>query len=146
VPAELHGPEGDTLRERGREFGTTTGRPRRVGWFDSVATRYAHRLNRFTDLALTKLDVLDGLDRVKIITAYSVDGRDGTSIPATVEMERAAPIYEELPGWRQDTSRARSWNDLPENARRYVDRIEGLVGAPVTIVSVGPGREQTIQH
>lgn len=146
VPAELHGAEGDALRRRGSEFGTTTGRPRRVGWFDSVATRYAHRLNHFTDLAVTKLDVLDGLDRVKIITAYSIEGREATTIPATAEMERAAPVYEELPGWQEDTSRARSWNDLPLNAQRYVDRIEELVGAPATIVSVGPARQQTIHR
>lgn len=146
VPAELSGPDGDLLRERGREYGTTTGRPRRVGWFDAVAARYAHRLNRFTDLAVTKLDVLDGLERVKIICAYSVDGARVTTVPDTIDMERAMPVYEELPGWDEDTSAAGSWDELPVNARKYVQRIEDLVGAPATIVSVGPARQQTIHR
>jgi adenylosuccinate synthase len=144
VPAELTGPEGDALRRRGKEFGTTTGRPRRVGWFDAVATRYAHRLNRFTDLALTKLDVLDGLPRVKIVTGYSIDGREVDDVPDTVDMEAATPVYEEMPGWEESTASARSWDLLPSNARRYVLRIEEVVGAPVTMVSVGPARDQTI--
>lgn len=146
VPAELTGTEGDALRRRGNEFGTTTGRPRRVGWFDAVATRYAHRLNRFTDLAITKLDVLDGLGHVKLITAYAINGTEVTTIPDTADMEQAIPIYEEMPGWQDDTSRVTSWSDLPANARRYVQRIEALVGAPVTIVSVGPARQQTIHR
>jgi adenylosuccinate synthase len=144
VPAELTGKEGDALRRRGKEFGTTTGRPRRVGWFDAVATRYAHRLNRFTDLALTKLDVLDGLPRVKIVTGYSIDGREVDDVPDTVDMEAATPVYEEMPGWEESTASARSWDLLPSNARRYVLRIEEVVGAPVTMVSVGPARDQTI--
>lgn len=144
VPAELTGPDGDALRERGREFGTTTGRPRRVGWFDAVATRYAHLLNHFTDLALTKLDVLDGLPRLKVVTAYAMDGVELTSVPDTADMELAEPVYEEMPGWNEPTGDARTWDDLPEAARRYVERIEELVGAPITMVSVGPARDQTI--
>lgn len=144
VPAELMGEEGNALRERGREFGTTTGRPRRVGWFDAVAVRYAHRLNRFTDLAVTKLDVLDNLETLKVITAYSIGGREVRTVPDTADMEAAEPVYDEMPGWEQDTSNARTWNELPPNARRYVDRIEALVGARVTIVSVGPARHQTL--
>jgi adenylosuccinate synthase len=115
-----------------------------VGPFDAVATRYAHLLNRFTDLAVTKLDVLDGLPSVKIVRAYSIAGREVTTLPHTIEMEAAKPVVEELPGWQDSTAGARSWQDLPVNARRYVERLEESVGAPVTIVSVGPARDQTI--
>jgi adenylosuccinate synthase len=144
VPAELTGPEGERLRQRGHEFGTTTGRPRRVGWLDTVAVRYAHRLNAFTGLALTKLDILDGFDPIKVVTAYRIDGREVASVPATVAMESARPVYEELPGWKAPTAGARSWDELPSEARQYVSRIEEIVCAPISIVSVGPAREQTI--
>lgn len=144
LPTELEGEFGDMLRRRGDEFGATTGRPRRVGWFDGVAARYAHQLNGFTGLAVTKLDVLDGLESVKICTAYTVDGRYYDHVPATPKFTRAIPVYEVMPGWADPTSGARSLSDLPSNARRYLDRIEELVGAPITMISVGRDRRDTI--
>jgi adenylosuccinate synthase len=146
VPTELLDATGDDLRRRGGEFGATTGRPRRVGWFDAVATRYACLLNRFSGIAVTKLDVLDRMPSVRLCTAYRVDGRRHATVPSTAMLERAEPEYEDLPGWTESTRDARSWDDLPDNARRYVSRIEGLVGAPVSIVSVGQARDQTIIH
>ncbi|MGI6344788.1 MAG: adenylosuccinate synthase [Bacillota bacterium] len=143
MPTELFGAAGDYLRERGAEFGATTSRPRRCGWFDAVAVRYAHMLNGFTRLALTKLDVLDELAEIKICTGYQLDGKVYSSMPDPSVLERVEPVYETLPGWQQDTSGARSLADLPENARRYLQRIEELIGAPIQIVSVGPGRDQT---
>jgi adenylosuccinate synthase len=146
VPAELHDETEALLRAEGREFGATTGRPRRVGWFDAVATRYACRLNRFTAIAVTKLDVLDTLPCIRICTAYRLDGERFTTLPGTGVLERVTPEYEELPGWKQPTVGARSWDDLPSAAQRYIARIEDLVGAPVKIVSVGQAREQTIVY
>jgi adenylosuccinate synthase len=146
VPTELLDEAGDDLRRRGGEFGATTGRPRRVGWFDAVATRYACLLNRFSGIAVTKLDVLDHLPTIQLCTAYQVDGRRFETVPSTATLERAEPVYEDLPGWSESTREARSWDDLPEAARLYVSRIEELVGAPVNIVSVGQARDQTIIH
>jgi adenylosuccinate synthase len=144
LPTELQHATGDRLRERGKEFGATTGRPRRVGWFDAVATRYACLLNRFTGIAVTKLDVLDGFESLKICTAYRIGSDLYTTLPSTALLERALPVYEELDGWRESTTTALTWGDLPEMTRIYVRRIEELVGAPVKIVSVGQSREQTI--
>ena len=144
-PTELLDAIGDQLRKAGVEFGTTTGRPRRCGWLDMVALRYAIRVNGFTELVLTKMDVLSGLEEIKIATRYEVDGQTTDVMPLdTAAMERAQPIYETLPGWQADISGARRLADLPENARRYVARIQELAGLPVTMISVGPEREQAI--
>jgi len=144
LPAELHDETGKRLRERGAEFGATTGRPRRVGWFDAVATRYAHLLNNFTGIAVTKLDVLDGEPTLKICTSYMVGERRYHTVPGTAELERAVPEYEEIEGWEGSCADARSWKDLPVGAKAYLSRLEELVGAPISHVSVGPAREQTI--
>lgn len=143
-PAELFGAEADQLRERGGEYGATTGRPRRVGWFDAVATRYACLLNGFSSIAVTKLDVLDGFSSLKICTSYRRGAERYTTVPPTEIMEHAEPEFEDLPGWSQSTKSARSWDELPAAAQRYLSRIEELVGAPISIVSVGRAREETI--
>ncbi|MGH2444159.1 MAG: adenylosuccinate synthetase, partial [Chloroflexota bacterium] len=144
LPTELHDESGECLRSRGKEFGATTGRPRRVGWFDAVAAHYACRLNGFTEVALTKLDVLDGLSSLPVCTAYLVDGERLTSVPTTPLLARALPEYEVMPGWKESTSGATTWNELPGAAKRYVQRIQELVGAPIGIVSVGQDRNQTL--
>lgn len=144
-PTELKDATGDWLRERGQEFGTTTGRPRRCGWLDLVVLRYAVQVNGLTDLVLTKLDALSGLERLKIGTRYRVDGRELERPPArTDQMARAEPIYEELPGWSEDLSRCRSFEELPRAARAYVERIEEAVGCPVSLISLGPERSQML--
>ncbi len=144
LPTELHGAEGEDLRTRGAEYGVTTGRPRRVGWFDAVASRYSCQLNQFESIVITKLDVLDGMPSLRICTAYDVDGVEYDTVPPTPLLTRAVPRYEELPGWDTPSAGAATWDGLPQNARQYVRRIEELVGAPVSLVSVGPGRDQTI--
>ena len=136
----------ERVRELGGEFGATTGRPRRCGWFDAVIVSYAARVNGLTGIALTKLDVLDTLSEIKIATAYRIDGETPVPFPAsTWEMERAEPVYETLPGWQAPTTGARSLSDLPENARAYLERIEQLVGVPIALVSVGSRRSQIIR-
>ncbi len=136
---------GGFLRERGNEFGTTTGRPRRCGWLDAVAARYARMLNGTGALALTKLDVLDTLDEVRICVAYRIDGEERRELPATVaELARTEPVYESFPGWQSDTVGATDYAELPGNARAYVAAVEEAVGAPVVLVSSGPRREETI--
>jgi adenylosuccinate synthase len=147
LPTELDDVAGTTLRERGEEYGTSTGRARRCGWYDAVAVRFSVRLAGYSTISLTKLDVLDGFDQVRLAAAYRdpVDGREWTTVPAsTTVYERLEPIYEELPGWTSDTTRCRSWADLPAAARRYVERLEELAGVPISHVSVGPEREQMI--
>jgi len=147
MPTELLDETGVLLREGGPrpEYGATTGRPRRCGWFDAVAARYSARLNDLTAVTLTRLDVLDRLPTIKICTAYQIDGRSVETVPAsTAALARAQPIYEELPGWQQDTSGVRRFQDLPPEARAYVQRIEDVLGAPVCLISVGPEREQAI--
>jgi adenylosuccinate synthase len=144
LPSEISGQAAEDLRRRGGEYGATTGRPRRIGWFDAVAARYSRMLNGFTSIAVTKLDVLDGLPTVPVCTAYRLDGRRLDTVPIEPLLERVEPEYEELPGWEGPTSSAQSLEDLPVAARRYLDRLEELVGAPITIVSVGPGRHETI--
>jgi adenylosuccinate synthase len=147
MPTELTDETGDLLREGGPrpEYGATTGRPRRCGWFDAVAAHYTARINGVTAIALTRLDVLDQLPTIKVCTAYQLDGRQTHSLPASgAALLRARPVYEERPGWNEDTSGVRRFRDLPENARAYVRRIEELLGAPVHLVSVGPEREQAI--
>ncbi len=144
-PTEETGAIGQWLRERGREFGTTTGRPRRCGWLDAVALRYAVRVNGLASIALTKLDTLTGLDRVRVAVAYECDGERSDRWPHSgYELERCRPVYVDLPGWEEDISGARRMEDLPRNAREYVNLIEELVGVPLAIISVGPDRSQTI--
>ncbi|HEX5543713.1 MAG TPA: adenylosuccinate synthase [Micromonospora sp.] len=144
-PTELFDEHGEHLREVGGEYGTTTGRKRRCGWFDAVVARYASRLNGITDLVITKLDVLSGLPKVPICVAYEIDGVRVDEMPMTqTDFHHAVPIYEELDGWSEDISKVRSEAELPENARRYIDRIEQLCGTRVSVVGVGPGREENI--
>ncbi|MBX6750877.1 MAG: adenylosuccinate synthase [Micromonosporaceae bacterium] len=144
-PTELFDENGAHLSTVGAEFGTTTGRARRTGWFDAVVARYAVRVNGITDLFVTKLDVLSGLEKVPICVAYDVDGERVDEMPMTqTALHHAKPIYEELPGWLDDLSKCRSVEDLPDNARRYVERIEELSGARVSVVGVGPGRDENV--
>jgi adenylosuccinate synthase len=144
-PTELFDEHGVHLRKIGREYGTTTGRERRTGWYDAVVAKYATRLNGITDLVVTKLDVLSGLDKVPICVGYEVDGKRTDDMPMTqTEFHHATPVYEELPGWWEDISQARAFEDLPANARRYVERIEELAGTRVSIVGVGPGRDENV--
>jgi len=147
VPTELDDADGELLRERGVEYGTSTGRPRRCGWYDAVAVRFSVRLAGYRAIALTKLDVLDSLARIRIATAYRdpADGRQWDTVPASTSVyQRLEPVYEELPGWQADTTGCRSWDELPANARAYVERLEGLACVPISHVSVGPEREQMI--
>lgn len=147
LPVELEGADGERLRERGAEYGTSTGRPRRCGWYDAVAVRYSVRLAGYSTIALTKLDVLDGFARIPVCTAYRdpATGATVTTIPAADEQyARLEPIWEELPGWQTDTTACRSWEALPPAARAYVERLEALAGVPISHVSVGPERDQMI--
>lgn len=133
------------IQSRGEEFGATTGRPRRCGWFDSVIVRHAARINGLDELAIMKLDVLSGMDRIKIGLAYRFEGKTYPNYPAdTTVLEKASVVYEDLPGWNEDLSRARRWKDLPQNAKRYLKRLEERVEVPIKIVSVGSERAQTI--
>ena len=146
LPTELEPELGERLRELGGEYGATTGRPRRCGWFDAVVVRYAARVNGLTGLALTKLDVLDSLDEVQICTGYEVDGHHHAHFPDDLaRLERARPVFETLPGWKTDTTAARSIEDLPDAARTYMRRLEELAGVPIEFVSVGTRREQIIR-
>jgi len=145
-PSELHDEMGETIRERGGEFGTTTGRPRRTGWLDLVALRYAARLNTMTALVVTKLDVLSGLDRIKVCTSYrGAEGAEFEDFPyhQTVLHHSEAELTE-LPGWSEDLGECRTLSDLPQGAREYLDFIAEHTGAPVALIGVGPGREQVI--
>jgi adenylosuccinate synthase len=144
-PTEQKGKEADALRERGREYGATTGRPRRCGWFDAVAVRYAVRVNGFDTLAITKLDVLDELETIPVCTGYRFEGATFAEMPAdTSVLEACEPVYERLAGWKTSTAGVRDWAALPDNARRYVEQLEKLVGAEIGLVSTGPDRDQTI--
>jgi adenylosuccinate synthase len=144
-PTELHDEIGSRIREKGREYGTTTGRPRRCGWFDAVAVRYTRRLGGIDRLALMMLDVLSGLSELKICVAYQLDGQRIDYFPGSAdELRRAQPIFETLPGWSEEIDTVRRMEDLPVNARRYIERIEQLVGCSAEYVSVGPDRAQTI--
>ena len=143
-PTELFDEVGDRIREVGHEYGTTTGRPRRVGWFDSVVMRHSRRVSGITNLSLNSIDVLSGLDTVKICVAYDLDGERIDHYPASLEqLKRCKPIYEELPGWSEDITGVRHLDELPENARNYVRRIGELVGVRISTFSVGPDRDQT---
>jgi len=145
LPTELSDADGERLREAGNEYGATTGRPRRVGWFDALPVAQAAMVNAFTDIFLTKLDVLTGWDELPVCVAYEVDGRRVDRWPMTErEVEAATPVYETLPGWSQDISDVRRFDDLPANCQAYVRRIEQLVGARISGIGVGPGRDQSI--
>jgi len=144
-PTELFDEIGDKIQKKGAEFGATTGRKRRCGWLDTVLLRNAARLNGLTGLVITKLDVLDGLEDLKICTGYEYNGKIIRDFPASLKMLGSCkPIYEVLPGWPEDISDVRKLQDLPENAKNYLNRIEKLVETPIDIISVGPGREETI--
>jgi len=143
--SELKEETGVRIRERGNEYGTTTGRPRRCGWFDAVSTRYAARLTGVTDIALMHLDTLSGFDRIGVCTGYRLDGRTLKTPPASSRMlEQAEPVIEMCPGWKDELREVRRFDDLPKPARAYVERIESLVGAPVSLIGVGPERSQTL--
>jgi len=144
-PTELLDDDGARLRDAGGEYGTTTGRPRRCGWFDAVLGRYAARINGVTDFVLTKLDVLSGREQIPVCVAYEVDGTRHVEMPMTqTEFHHAVPVYEYLDGWTKDISGARSLADLPDAARTYVTTVEDLCGTPVSAVGVGPGRDEII--
>ena len=145
-PTELHGAEGDALRESGGEYGATTGRPRRCGWFDAVAARYAVDVNGITALAITKLDILTGLDPIRVATAYRVDGETTQEFPWSIaKLEAAEPVYEDLPGWKESLASARKPADLPRNARAYLDRLAQLCGSEVVLVGVGAERDAIVR-
>jgi adenylosuccinate synthase len=144
-PTELDGPDGETLRREGAEFGATTGRSRRCGWFDAVGVRHAVRMNGMTGIALTKLDVLTGFDRIPICTAYRFKGAEIDEFPASAKvMQQAEPVYENLEGWSAPLGAVRRFSDLPKAAQQYVRRIEEVIATEIILVSVGPGREQTV--
>lgn len=144
-PTELTDEIGDHIRETGHEYGVVTGRPRRVGWFDAVALRHAHRVDGLDYLSLNLLDVLSGLKTIKIARAYGLDGQEINYYPASLaELDRCKPIYDELPGWDEDITHVTKFEDLPENAKNYLKRIEELTATPLATVSVGPDREQTM--
>ncbi|MGP4059617.1 adenylosuccinate synthase [Halobacillus sp. H74] len=143
-PTELENETGDQIREVGKEYGTTTGRPRRVGWFDSVVVRHARRVSGITDLSLNSIDVLTGIETLKICTAYKYQGEIMEEFPASLKvLAECEPVYEEMPGWTEDITGAESLSDLPENARHYIERVSQLTGIPLSIFSVGPDRSQT---
>jgi adenylosuccinate synthase len=145
LPTELTGPIGDRLRETGKEFGAVTGRPRRCGWYDAVAVRYAVRVNGLDALALTKLDVLDGLPELQVCTAYRCHGTTLTEMPGDhAQLAACEPVYETLPGWSAPTQGVKSYDQLPREARAYVARLEEITGVPAAIVSTGSGRDETI--
>ncbi len=144
-PTELNDATGDYIRDRGREFGTVTGRPRRCGWLDAAIVRYAGQVSGLDYLAVTRLDILDGLKTIKVCSGYKYKGQPLGEFPASLKvLSEVEPVYEELPGWTENISGVRSYDDLPANARRYVERLSEIVGVPLGIVSVGPARDQTI--
>jgi len=145
-PTELTDANGEWLRKTGMEYGVTTGRPRRTGWFDAVIARYATRVNGITDYFITKLDVLSGLERVPVCVAYDVNGTRHDEVPMTqTEFHHAVPVYEYLDGWWEDISSAREFGELPRNAQAYVKALEDMIGAPLAGFGVGPRRDQTLQ-
>jgi adenylosuccinate synthase len=148
MPTELvddAGGYGQMLRDRGQEYGTTTGRPRRCGWFDGVAARYANRINRFDALCVMKTDVLDTVDEIRICVGYRLDGEEVRGFPAAVgAASRIEPVYETVPGWMSNTTGVRRWKDLPEAARNYLVRLGEVVGAEIGLIGVGPERTQSI--
>ncbi|KPU26553.1 adenylosuccinate synthetase [Caloranaerobacter sp. TR13] len=145
-PTELFDETGDMIREKGYEYGTTTGRPRRCGWLDTVMLRYSARINGLTSIAITKLDTLGGFEKLKICTAYELDGKVVKDFPSSLEtLKRCKPIYEVVDGWKEeDIENVKTFDELPENAKKYISKIEELVGVKVKIVSIGPNRNATI--
>ncbi|HEX3724317.1 MAG TPA: adenylosuccinate synthase [Nitrolancea sp.] len=144
-PTELVEETGELLRQRGKEFGTSTGRPRRTGWFDGVAARYATRLNGVTHAAITKLDILDPLDEIQVCVGYEQDGERVRAPHAIADIYgQVKPIFETLPGWQEDTSNLTRYDELPVNARRYIDRLEEVIGVPVVMIGLGPSRDQLL--
>ncbi|WJD98216.1 adenylosuccinate synthase [Streptomyces antimycoticus] len=145
-PTELLDDDGEQLRTIGGERGVTTGRDRRCGWFDAVIARYATRVNGLTDFFLTKLDVLTGWERIPVCVAYEIDGKRVEELPySQTDFHHAKPIYETLPGWSEDITRAKTFDELPKNAQKYVQALEEMSGAPISAIGVGPGRDETIQ-
>ncbi|MCH7752190.1 MAG: adenylosuccinate synthetase, partial [Planctomycetes bacterium] len=145
-PTEQDNDVGQRIRDQGNEYGTVTKRPRRCGWLDAVAIRYTSRLSGVSSICVMLLDVLSGLEELKICTAYELDGQQSAHFPSHVDdLRRVKPVYETLPGWQEDVTEARKLGDLPGSARAYLDRIGQLVGVPVEMVSVGPARDQTIE-
>ncbi len=146
MPTELGDDMGDFIREKAGEYGATTGRPRRCGWFDGVAGRFSARINGMTDVALTHLDIFDGFKSIKICTGYQVDGHVTTEFPTACDvLERCKPVYEEMPGWDECTEDLGDFDELPENAKRYVNAVSKLLGCRISLVSMGPKREQIIE-
>ena len=146
MPTELMDETADFIRERAHEYGTTTGRPRRCGWFDAVAARFSSRINGFTGMAITRLDILDVFPRLKICVGYKLGEQTIDYFPANIAaLERCQPIYEELPGWQTPTSHIRQYDELPPQAKGYIARLEELASCPAKLICVGPGREQTIE-
>lgn len=146
MPTELKDETGDTIRETAHEYGTTTGRPRRCGWFDAVAARFSSRINGFTRIALTRLDIFDDFPTLKICTGYKLDGNVIDYFPASVSaLERCQPVYEEMPGWLSSTKDIRKYEELPPKARQYVDRLAKIANCPISLICVGPERDQTIE-
>ncbi len=144
-PTELHDESGEWLRQRGGEFGTTTGRPRRCGWFDVPIARYTTRINGVTDYVLTKLDVLTGLEQIPVCVAYDVDGTRQEEVPwSQSDFHHATPVLEYFPGWSEDISGAREFSDLPQNAKDYVLALEKMMGQRISVIGVGPGRDQVV--
>jgi len=145
-PTELLDEMGDKIRQMGGEFGATTGRARRCGWFDAMVVRKAVRVNGITGLAITKLDVLDELDELRICVGYRIDGVDLEDLPPQIsDLSKVEPVYETLPGWRTSTKNARTWEDIPAPARSYLERLSELSGVPIALVSIGPRRDQAIR-
>jgi adenylosuccinate synthase len=145
-PTELHDADGERLRANGHEYGTTTGRPRRCGWYDAVIARYAARVNGVTDFVLTKLDVLTGWEKIPVCVAYEVDGKRFDEMPMTqTDFHHATPVYEYFDGWTEDITTARTFDDLPKNAQLYIRALEEMSGAPFSSVGIGPDREQTLE-
>lgn len=145
-PTELFSDISNTIRETAHEYGTTTGRARRIGWLDTVVLKHGKRISGITDLAITLLDVLTGFEKLKICTSYMLDGKEIDYIPSTIEeLNKCKPVYIELDGWYEDISNVKSFNNLPKNAKNYIHKIEEITGINVSIISVGPDREQTIE-
>ena len=145
LPTELHDEVGEFIRETAGEYGTTTGRPRRCGWFDGVAARYSSRINGFTSAILTRLDVLDGISPIRICTSYKYNGKQLTEFPADAFiLENCEPIYEDMPGWNKPTASVTNLGDLPQEALNYIERLSEIIGCPIDMISTGPGREEAI--
>jgi len=145
-PTEIEGQMQENLREKGGEYGATTGRPRRCGWFDGVVMKHASKINGLTDLAVTKIDVLSGLDKIKICTAYEYNGKKIYDFPTDIyRLAKCTPVYEEMPGWKEDITKASSYDELPQNCKNYLDKLAELAECKISMVSVGPKRKQIIK-